>query len=56
MERQYKTRQRELILSFFREHKENCYSIRDLIAELSKHAQTVGEATAYRTVDLLCEQ
>ena len=56
MERQYKTRQRETILNFFKEHKEDCYSIKELVEALKDRSFAVGEATAYRTVDLLCKQ
>lgn len=54
MQQNYKTRQRDVILAFFREHKDTCFSARQVHEAL--HAEDIGKTTVYRTLALLCEQ
>ncbi len=49
----YKTRQREEILNFFRENPERCVSVKEI---LKSENVTVGQATLYRTLSMLCEE
>ncbi|MBR6530684.1 MAG: transcriptional repressor [Clostridia bacterium] len=53
MQQHYKTRQRELILSFLREHAECCFSAKEIRAGLKDGGIDLGEATVYRTLTLL---
>jgi len=43
--RKYNTRQRESLISFFKNHPDEVFSARELIAD---NALNVGEATVYR--------
>mgnify|MGYP003294565905 CR=1 FL=1 len=49
----YKTKQRESLLEFFKENKENCFLAKDII----KNAKlSLGEATIYRTLSKFVEE
>lgn len=47
----YKTRQRDEILRFFTEHKDQCFSARDLIGQVD-----AGEATVFRALSTLTNE
>lgn len=47
----YKTRQRDEILRFFTEHKDRCFSARDLIGQVD-----AGEATVFRALSTLTNE
>lgn len=49
----YHTRQRELVLQFFKEHRENCYSAKEVI---DSGAVPVGKATVYRHLAALAAE
>lgn len=54
MQQRYKTRQREAILTLLREHPKRCFSAKELREALLARGEAAGEATVYRTLDLLC--
>ena len=53
MQQKYKTRQREIILSFLRENKDRCFSAKELLEGLKEGDTPLGETTVYRTLNLL---
>ncbi len=56
MQSRYQTRQRQVILDFFREHMNECFSAKSLRCALAGEHVSLGEATVYRTLDLLCKE
>ena len=56
MQQRYKTRQREAILSYLREHAEHCFSAKQLCEALKNQGHTAGVTTVYRTLDLLVRE
>ena len=56
MTQRYKTRQREVILSFFRENSNRCFSAKEVLSLLEKQGAVPGETTVYRTLSLLCRE
>ncbi len=52
-EKGYNTKQRDIILSFFRAHPGQCYSAKDLIADSSI---VMGDATIFRCLSSLAEE
>lgn len=55
MQPKYKTRQREEILSFLRQRPERCFTAKEVREKLLEEGLPLGEATVYRTLDLLCQ-
>ena len=47
---QYKTRQRDEILRFFREHREQCFSVKEVYGQVD-----AGEATVFRAIAALTD-
>lgn len=54
--KQYKTKQKELILDCIRTHQASFITIKDISAALEKRDEKVGTATIYRNLDKLEEE
>ena len=52
----YNTRQRTLILDFLQAHKEQCFTVKSLLAALRENNIQIGETTVYRCVTKLTEE
>ncbi len=55
MQQTYQTRQRKIVLSFLREHATRCFTAKELKSALLSDGTPLGEATVYRTLDLLLQ-
>lgn len=52
----YKTKQKDLILNYFKESNKRHITAEELVDHLKEKGNTVGKSTVYRTLDRLVEQ
>ena len=51
----YKTKAREEIISFLKEHTEQRFTAKEILEAIAKQADGINKTTVYRNLDRLCE-
>ena len=54
--REYKTKQRGLILELLRSQQNHCFLIEEIYRNLTDNGQKIGKTTVYRTLSKLCDE
>lgn len=54
--REYKTKQRGLILDLLQSQQNHCFLIEEIYRKLTESGQKIGKTTVYRTLAKLCEE